>query len=298
MRSNEIKKTLSSARQTIRKILINGAARPVARPLYNGLIATTLGWEQLLGHPAIAAGDQAFINDKLTAVIKTFERPKTLRRLLKSIRALYPGLRIIVVDDSKAPVESAGVETLTLPYDSGVSVGRNAALERVTTDYLLLLDDDFIFNRHTRVLPVLRKLEQHTEIDIIGGDVIYLPFYRRIDYQQATLYPTNATPVIEPGSEIGGLVIMDKVANFYIARTASLRRIRWDPLLKRMEHADFFTRAKGVLVTAFDKEFRTLHARTPFDQAYMRKRLDLDEARRVVWKKYYATAPKPDRTTK
>ncbi len=59
-------------------------------------------------------------------------------------------------------------------------------------------------------------------------------------------------------------------------------------MLKRMEHADFFTRAKGVLLTTFDRSFCVLHARTPFDEAYMRKRLDLDEARAIVRQKYYS----------
>jgi len=196
-------------------------------------------------------------------------------------------MRVIVVDDSKEPLELEDVETIVMPYDSGVSAGRSEALKHVRTPYLMLLDDDFIFNRHTQVLPILEKLERLNEIDIIGGDVIYLPFYRKIDYAQAGLHPTEAVSVVEAGTKIDGMMVHDKVANFYIARTESIRKVGWDPMIKRLDHADFFTRAKGVLTTVFDPAFKVLHARTPFDKAYMGKRLDLDEDRKLLWMKYY-----------
>ncbi len=58
-------------------------------------------------------------------------------------------------------------------------------------------------------------------------------------------------------------------------------------MIKRLDHADFFTRAKGVLTTVFDPSFKVLHARTPFDKAYMEKRMDLESDRKVLWQKYY-----------
>ena len=35
-----------------------------------------------------------------------------------------------------------------MPYDSGISAGRNEGLRHVTTKYVLLLDDDLVFFRH------------------------------------------------------------------------------------------------------------------------------------------------------
>ena len=63
-----------------------------------------------------------------------------------------------------------------------------------------------------------------------------------------------------------------------LARRASLKRVLWDPTLKRADHSDFFTRTLGVLVSVFNPELRALHVRTPFDAAYMSKRLDLAES--------------------
>lgn len=274
-------------KQFIYNASVYGIFRPVAKPVHSGLISMALLGERLLDSFLPIKQEQIFVDEKLTAVIKTFERHEVLMRLVKSIRKMYPGMRVIVVDDSREPIKLEDAETIVMPYDSGVSAGRSEALKQVVTPYLMLLDDDFIFNRHTQVEPVLEKLERFVEVDIIGGDVIYLPFYRKIDYTKAGLYPTKAVSVVEPGMQIDGMAVHDKVANFYIGRTESIRKVGWDPLVKRLDHADFFTRAKGVLTTVFDPEFKVLHARTPFDKAYMDKRLDVQEDREMLRQKYY-----------
>lgn len=130
---------------------------------------------------------------------------------------MYPRLRIIVVDDSRRPTDAEGVETVVLPYDSGVSAGRREGLRRVSTKYVINLDDDYIFYRQTDLASALSIMESYPEIDIMGGEVIYLPFFKRIDYSKTTLYPTDAAPTLRPGSSIGGLPVYDKVANFFIA---------------------------------------------------------------------------------
>src|SRR5206468_3533420 len=88
---------------------------------------------------------------ELTALVKTFERPPILRRLVSSIKRLYPALRVVIVDDSRKPSRLPGTETIVMPYDSGISAGRNEGLKHVTTPYVLVLDDDFIFFRRTRL---------------------------------------------------------------------------------------------------------------------------------------------------
>lgn len=274
-------------KQFIYNASVYGILRPVAKPIHSKLISLALLWEHLIDSFSSAEKDQRFIDENLTAIIKTFQRPKILKRLVKSLRRMYPNMKVIVVDDSREPEKLEGVETIVMPYDSGVSAGRNEALKHVNTPYLMLLDDDFICNRYTQVLPVLEKLERLHDVDMIGGDVIYLPFYRKIDYTQAGLHPTQAVSVVTPGTQIEGMTVHDKVANFYIARTESIRKIGWDPQIKRLDHADFFTRAKGVLTTVFDPDFKVLHARTPFDKVYMSKRLEVENDRWILTQKYY-----------
>jgi hypothetical protein len=104
---------------------IEGRPRPLAANAYRALVAQELLVARALDallHERSAGGEATA---GVTAVIKTFERPRILRRLVESIGRLYPSLSIVVVDDSRDPVQSPGVRTITMPYDSGVGGGRN-----------------------------------------------------------------------------------------------------------------------------------------------------------------------------
>lgn len=272
--------------KTLSYQLKRGKLSLIGKPLYETLIKAELFYIHL------KEGKKAFENtaladDNLTAIIKTFERPEILARLIGSIKRLYPRLEIIVVDDSKNPSFTEGVQNITLPYDSGVSAGRQKALETVATPYVLLLDDDFVFYRETKLESALKKLMMHPEIDIMGGEVVNLPSFKSTDYSKANLHPTNAKAILELGSIVGGMPVYDKVPNFYIARTERLKLVGWDARIKRLDHADFFTRAKGVLTTVYNDKFKILHAQTPFNKYYMTKRHDIDQDRLVLKMKYY-----------
>jgi glycosyltransferase involved in cell wall biosynthesis len=225
--------------------------------------------------------------DEITAVIKTFERPKKLAGLVKSIKRLYPTLKIIVIDDSKQPRQLAGVETIILPYDSGVSAGRNAGLSAVTTKYMMCLDDDFVFNRHTELLNAFQAMETHPQIDILAGEVIYLPLRIVHDYSHTGVFETGRTPLHEPGSYIGPYPVHLKVPNFYIGRSDKIRLVGWDDNLKRMDHADFFSRAVGVLTSVQDRSFKVLHYPTYFNKTYMERKTDNRHDAMVLQHKYH-----------
>lgn len=286
-------KVYQLARKRLYRELVQGKLHWAGKPVYEWVVGSELmvqrGIDCLSKRPSPSPKDLSLVNEQLTAVIKTFERPHILKRLVASIRRMYPDLHLIVVDDSKRPLELEGVELITLPYDSGVSAGKNAGLEQVKTPYVLMLDDDFIFYRHTRLEPVLSALVEYTEIDIMGGDVIYLPFYNKNDYRKADLFPTQAEATRPQGTLIGGYPVYDKVANFYIGRSDRVRLVGWDPQLKRVDHADFFTRAKGVLTTVFNHEFKCLHAQNRFDKVYMDQRHDYTLDQAIMRQKYYRT---------
>jgi glycosyltransferase involved in cell wall biosynthesis len=245
--------------------------------VFRALVAGELAVARSLGTPA----PDTSVDGEVTALIKTFERPAILSRLVASLRALYPSMPVIVVDDSREPTRLDGVETIVLPFDSGVSAGRQAGLDRITTPYVLVLDDDFIFYRGTRLRPALDRLARNPTIDVLGGQLIDLPYLRVRQPPLGQIFPTDVQPLVPIGSELDGLLVCDKVANFYIARTEQLRVVGWTRELKRIDHADFFTRALGVLVTVFDRELRCLHAQTPFDAHYMAHRTD-DERDRLI----------------
>jgi hypothetical protein len=257
-------------RHVLRQLAVDGPLRPLAAPIHALAIRAELA---IAGGLRAIAPDRS-LDDQLTILIKTFERPAIVRRLVASIRRGYPSLPIIVADDSRAPIDLPGVETVALPFDSGVSAGRQAGLARVQTPFVMVADDDFVFLPSTALAPAVAKLHD-APIDILGGQLIDLPQLRFREPPLGQIFATPATPLVPIGSTIDGLLVCDKVANFYVARTERLRLVGWDAALRRIDHADFFTRALGVLVTVFDRELRALHAQTPFDAAYMKHRLDV-----------------------
>ncbi len=244
---------------------------PFFSPLFNGLINAQIALATAADrlYPAPKSDDTQL--DELTLVIKTFERRPLLHRLLRSIRHRYPRIRIVVVDDSRHTQPIEGVDYLALPFDSGVSAGRNAGLARVATPYTMILDDDFVFYRHTDLLASLKRIAAEPGIDILGGIVITLPGVEWNDSSRTPIYKRDAVP---PTGELGGLALRWKVPNFFIARTARLAQVGWDDRLKRLDHIDFFTRADGVLRTVLDPSLRCLHAKSLFDLHYRAFRQD------------------------
>lgn len=248
-------------------VLTNTPLRHLAGPIYDGLVAAELRAERFLDGRSSRHRTSL---DRLTALVKTHERPHACERLLESLRRLHPSLGILVVDDSRAPRDWQGVRTIKLPYDVGASAGRNAGLAAIETELVLSLDDDFIACRQTDLARPLAFLDAHRNVDLVGGSVIDLPFFRRTPHvQDRTMFGNSIRT-------IGTLPVYGRVPQFFVARVRRVAAVGWDPRLKTAEHSDFFRRLNGAgVVTVHDPGFGILHARTHFDRAYMRKRNDV-----------------------
>ena len=263
--------------------LVNGPLRPLASAAFHAVLKTQIAAASLL--PRWGRADEL---GQVTALIKTFKRPGACARLVASVRRLYPAMPIVVVDDSRSPRPIRGTTSVILPYDSGVSAGRQAGLLHVKTPFVLNLDDDFLLFAASHVGAALSALQDQPELDLVGGRVIDLPLFISHDFRDAGLHPTEAQSKIRPGTRLGPVKILDKVPNFFLARTDAVRAIGWDPRLKRLDHADFFTRAKGRIVSGMLERFRTLHLRDPFNAAYRAHRDAIDEDMAWLRQKYRA----------
>ncbi len=270
--------------------LKHGKLSFIGKPIFMTMVTVELLYERMVDGLKGKHQSSKLVDNELTAIIKTFERPAALKRLINSIRRFYPKMKIIVVDDSREPSMLDGVENIVMEYDSGVSAGRNRALEAVKTKYTLLLDDDFVFYRKTVLANALEAMDNCSEIDIMGGVTVNLPLYRVVDYKEAKLFPVKKESLKVKGTFVAGFPVYDKIANFYIARTDRLKLVAWDSNLKRLDHADFFTRAKGVLLSVYNKEFKVLHAQTPYNDAYMKKRFSIEDDQKRLRDKYYASS--------
>jgi GT2 family glycosyltransferase len=221
----------------------------------------------------------------LTVVVKTFERPEALRRLVGSIRRFYPHVPVVVVDDSAEALEPppAGVTCYYhVAFNSlGVSAGRNYGVRRVETPYTLICDDDMVFGDKTDVARMLRTVRT-TRFDVVSC--------RWLDHEPWRSIPRGyrryeGTLDIEDGAlihrlgatrgEIEGLPVFDVVHQFFVAPTELLRANPWDEGFRVAgEHVDFFLRLKdaGVLCTRLPDA--TVYHRPQLPPSYASHRAD------------------------
>ena len=189
---------------------------------------------------------------QVTAIVKTFERPRSLDRLVRTIRRRYPRLRVIVGDDSVTPYPRTDVEYVRLPVDIGVAAGRNALLELVETPYFLTLDDDMAFTAETRIELLLETLERH-QADLVAGDLIDCeqrwPMWvsRRRQVYHGVMRREGDTLRLIPGhaGSRGEAFDCDLTPQFFLARTALFREIGgWFAPLKFDDRHELFLRLK------------------------------------------------------
>lgn len=191
--------------------------------------------------------------EEVTIIIKTFERPKALRKLLLSINKYYSKekISILIADDSRETFEidfktKHDITIYKLPFDSGVSSGRNFLLEKVSTEYFITLDDDFLFCAKTKIEDFINTLKIHKEIDLAAGIVFDFPkhWWQKMKKRNISRTVSISDDVLRrsktPAGLIGDLKIFNFLPQFFIAKTDKIKNIRWNDYLKTVEHTAFF----------------------------------------------------------
>ncbi|KAA0705940.1 Beta-1,4 N-acetylgalactosaminyltransferase 2 [Triplophysa tibetana] len=204
------------------------------------------------------------INSLVTIATKTFLRYKQLHILLKSIRRVYPKIKIIIADDSLKPESISGdnIEQYIMPPAQGWFAGRNLAVSQVETKYFLWVDDDFEFLNETRIESFVEIMEEFPELDVVGGVVSGNQFYYTLEYVEGDdggcmkrIEGRHHSPL--PGHD--GCFFVDVVVNFFLARTDAVRRVGFDPFLKRVAHTEFFIDGLGKLLVVSCKHLSIGH---------------------------------------
>jgi Glycosyl transferase family 2 len=246
--------------------------RPVHRALVNALLlgVGAVDGVRFRGRPDPRLAELA------TIAVKTFERPEALLRYVRTARRVFGG-RIVVADDSRRPWASKDprVDVLAMPYNSGVSVGRNAALDAVSTPYVIVSEDDFVYTRATDWTRALEYLERNPDVDAVAGIQVELPRWYTKIFDGDPLFAGHAPALREPDEVIDGLPVWLMTPQAYLARTDSVRRVRWNEDIRMVDHRDFFSRAAGVLVFVQDATIPVFHARTPWNAEYTKHRDDV-----------------------
>jgi beta-1,4-N-acetylgalactosaminyltransferase 2 len=228
---------------------------------------------------------------QLTLTAKTFLRPDTARRFVRTARRTFTG-PIVLADDSPEPMPAPDARTtvLALPFNSGVAVGRNAAIAAVSTPYVMVSDDDVVMTAGTDLAGAVQYLEEHPEADAVCTTLVELPRWYTWSYgDERELFPGHLPPLRRFGEDIGGLPVVMKGPQVYVARTAKLRQVPYDENLRMVDHRDFFSRAAGRLVFVSAPQLVAFHARTPFDKTYASYREDVNADLAYLGRKWTGT---------
>ncbi len=217
-----------------------------------------------------SAEDDAWLAERLTITAKTFLRPATARRMVRTARRTFTG-PIVLADDSHEPMPAPDDRTtvIGLPFNSGVPHGRNAALAAVTTPYVLVTDDDVVFTAASDLLGTVAWLEDNPDVDAVCATLIELPRWYRWPYgDERELLPGHLPPLRPFGEVIDGLPVVMKGPQVFVGRTDRLREVPYDERIRMVDHRDFFSSASGRLVFVQSPGLVVFHARTPFDKEY------------------------------
>lgn len=186
------------------------------------------------------------MKDKVTLLIKTFNRPESLKRLYDSIRKFYKHLNIIVVDDGEFCIDPKvfdnNVNYVKTQFDIGASAGRNLGIKNINTKYFITLDDDFLFSKKTKIENFISVMENNPDFDLISG----LVRGKRI-FTGNMIFSENNTVLrlVEPSKKIRPLQEVDIVPQFFIAKTKKfINTGGWNEKLKTNEHWDLFVKLK------------------------------------------------------
>jgi len=238
--------------------------------------------------------------ENLTAVVISFLRPKYTIDCIKYLRKNYPNIKILVGEQTKSFSNHLLVKTckkynaqyIKLPWDCGVGESRNILIENADTDYILIGDDDFLYDEKSIVGRMLTFIE-NTDFDLVGGRILQDGNIR--NYQGfINIYPDHleTKPLKNPDEitrtePLSGLRYekCDLVFNYFIIKKNVAQKYKWDKNIKvAYEHHHFFVGLKkaGVKV-AFSPDPIVKHKfqNYPLSQQYKYHRM------RVADKKYF-----------
>ena len=125
----------------------------------------------------------------------------------------------------------------------------DALIDSLTTKYLLLLEDDFLFADETTVEPLVDVLEANAEVGVVGGALRSLygrvaAYALDIDVFRGTMYVHEATNRVKFTNSGLPYRLCDMVWNFALFRKEMLAEHRWDDRLKVGEHCPYFHQVK------------------------------------------------------
>lgn len=196
--------------------------------------------------------------NNLTAIVISFLRPRYTADCIRSLRETYPDINILVGENGHYNKEleeicqEVDAEYIDLEFDSGVPAGRNELIKRVETDYVLVGDDDFLYDEEAKVDQMVDFLESKKEFDLVGGRVFENGQVKNYQgyieiYDDHLNYVAVHENEVDKKDNFSGLSYkeVDLTFNYFVARTDEIKDVLWDENIKvAFEHSHFFIHLK------------------------------------------------------
>lgn len=278
-------------RKALRDVAHGLAGTPLTVPCYYALEAYHAMRIACFRRPNISREDVRNVEYNVTFIFKSFNRQRKARQAYRSIHSYYPGARVIIADDSEVPLEIDEAEVVRLPFNSGVSKGIIAALERVETPYVMRLEDDAVLTPRSDVHGQLAYLQAHPEVDLCAIQAV------TDSKKGAARYHSFLPPrplAIPAGTWIDGREVVFKGSNWFLARTDSLRQVGYDPNIRMIDHHEFYLRAAGQIVCVQDPHAYAYHCKNLFDWRYRPYRNDYQSDLAYIHAKHLRASLKGD----
>jgi hypothetical protein len=192
----------------------------------------------------------------VTAIVISFLRPGFTEACIRSLRACYPDIRVIVGENGEidARLRSAcaevGARYVVLPFDSGVCRARNRLVSLAETEFVLVGDDDFLYDAGARADDMAAFLRSRRKFDLIGGRITengklrdYQGYSELVEGPPRRMVSHALDPEDAKTDSKSGLRFMpaDLTFNYFVARTEKVRAVPWDEEIKvAYEHFSWF----------------------------------------------------------
>jgi hypothetical protein len=199
------------------------------------------------------------ITDDIAVGTKVFTRTEKLRRLLDEMPEWVT--TVYVADDGEQTTAKSDLydrsypfqlEVLDLEYDAGLGAGRNAIVDSLSEDYVIIVDSDHVVPPTATIL--YRQLKSQPKMGAIGGAIvepnqerIYVEGQDFVETSQGSeeiltrgphaKYETKDIRIVEQAP----LIEFDLLPNAALFRRECLEEQAWDShyTIER-EHGDFY----------------------------------------------------------
>jgi hypothetical protein len=208
----------------------------------------------------------------IAIVIPTFLREEKIKNCIDSLLRTYgdvnrfqPFFKIYIGEQANITptnkefydyLQQLGHQVVILPYNCGLSYSRNYLISQTKEPFILVADDDYIFDESTNLEPMINALLLEENVGIVGGALndrethptrLYIDKLKNSNSNKLTyIYkPINylsSIPTIKQKSF--RYFKTEIVSNFFLAKREVFNNIKWDNELKLVEHSDFFLRLK------------------------------------------------------